>query len=104
MSRFSINGPTPLIDGKRAFRGRRQLSGVDCRTLGLARRFGIRMSFERGETLFWAGDVKLRRYTVLRLLQLRYLIAAEDGLFPGTGQTLLANTTPPPPPTGGAVL
>jgi hypothetical protein len=59
------------------------------------RRFGAQICHEQGETDFWCDDVKLRRQSVLRLPQLRYLIIADDGLLPGAGQTLLVNATSP---------
>jgi hypothetical protein len=96
MTLFTIKGPPPRLDGKRAYQGRAQLSDADRRILQLGRLHGIRVLHEGGETIFVSGRARLRRQSVLRLLQLGYLIAANDGLF-GTdsAQTILVNITPP---------
>jgi hypothetical protein len=91
---FTVQGPQPKFDGRRAFQGRPQLSDTDREILRQGRRDGIRICHEAGQTVFVCGAKKLRRQTILRLMQLGYLIPASDGLFGGdTAQTLLINIT-----------
>ena len=82
---YTIKGPPPLIDGHRAFRERRQLTGRDLWILDQCQRHGVRICHENGETDFRCNGVKMPRQAVLRLLQLKHLIVDEDGLFPGMG-------------------
>jgi hypothetical protein len=112
MTRFEIAGPAPAIDGRRMFWGRPTLSARDCAVLEQIRYRGGLVCHTGGETIFSSNGAKLPRQAVLRLLRLRHLVTADDGLFPGTswGQTLLVNVTPPPDPgsvscgaIGGAV-
>jgi hypothetical protein len=74
-----------------------QLSDADRRILQLGRLYGIRVLHENGETIFVSGRSRLRRQSVLWLLQLGYLVAANDGLFGAdSAQTILVNITPAP--------
>jgi hypothetical protein len=94
--RFTIAGPPPRLDDRRVYQGRAQLSVADHRILGAADRHGLRAGHEAGEPVFRCDGRKLRRQAVLRLLELGYLVNADDRLFEGVGaQTLLVNTTPP---------
>jgi hypothetical protein len=101
MSQFTIAGPPWLIDGRRVYRGRPPLTRLEQKTINLVERFGAQICHEKGETNFWSNGVKLRRATVRRLMQLKRLLVAEDGLLPGMGQTLLVNTTTPTNVHGG---
>ena len=94
LSKYTIAGPTPGIDGRRAFRGAPQLTDTERSTLLLAARIGIHAQFERGEEVFYCGSRKIARSRMLRLLQLRYLIGADDGLLDETPQSFLVNVTP----------
>jgi hypothetical protein len=92
MLRFVIRGPLPLLDGKRAYQGREQLSERDRRILERASIHGIQISHEAaGGTVFYCAGIKMPRLAVLRLIQLRYLVPGGDGLLPDTPQTLLTN-------------
>jgi hypothetical protein len=91
-SKYTVAGPAPQIDDHRKFHGRPQLSRRDLRILESGQCEGIRVSHEKGETVFYCGVWKLPRQAVTRLQDLGYLIPAEGGLFDGMGQTLLVNT------------
>jgi hypothetical protein len=110
MTRFEVSGPAPAIDGRRLFWGKPTLSARDRAILEQIRRRGGLVSHTGGETVFSCDGSKLPREAVRRLLRLRRLVIAADGLFPGMGQSLLVNVTPPPDPhsvscsaNGGAV-
>jgi hypothetical protein len=92
--KYTIAGPPPRIDGRRAHRAQPPLSARDHKILICGKRDAIRISHEKGETVFYCGSWKLPRQAVLRLWQLGYLIAASDGLFATTPQTLLVNSAP----------
>jgi hypothetical protein len=97
---YVITGSPPRLDGHRAFQGRPQLTAAEARLLAQARRVGLRIVQERDGEVFYCGDRKARRDTVLRLLKLNYVVGAGDGLF-GHSQTLLViEPDTPPEPTG----
>jgi hypothetical protein len=92
--RFTIAGPPPRLDGRRAYRGDPQLSLADHRILHAAGSDGLHVGHENGETVFRIGGRKQRQQSILRLLQLGYLLPADDGLFgDDDAQTLMVNTT-----------
>jgi hypothetical protein len=85
----------PRLDGRRESRGRAQLSPREKWILDCGRHVGVRVCHEAGATVFRCSGQMLARQTVLRLLQLRYLVPAADGLFGAdTAQTLLINLVP----------
>jgi hypothetical protein len=97
-TRFEIAGPAPAVDGRRMSLGRPTLSVRDRAILEQVRYRGGLVCHAGGETVFTSDGAKLPRQAVRRLLRLRRLVTADDGLFPGMGQTLWVNVTPPPDP------
>jgi len=98
MSRFEIAGPAPRIDGHRMYRGTPQLSKRDREIIAQIHLQGglvHRKPDKTGFGFYLKGGAELPLQHVRRLLQLGYLILADDGLLPGIGQSILANTTPP---------
>jgi hypothetical protein len=90
--KFTIAWPTPpKLDGERASQGRLQLSRRDQEILERARRYGLYVSHEAGETVFRCDGSKQPRLAVLRLLQLEHLVPGDGGLFGDTPQLLLVN-------------
>jgi hypothetical protein len=94
VNRFAIAwGYPPRLDGRRAFRGKPQLSRRDQKILDAAQRHGVVASHENGGTVFVCNGSKLPRQAFLRLVQLQYLVPDDSGLFGDDPQVYLVNGT-----------
>jgi len=92
--KFAVVWPSrPKLDGKRAFRGKPQLSHRDQDILKAVEQQGLRVCHEVGETVFRCGGDKLPRQAVLRLFQLEYLVPGDGGSFGDDPQLYLVNIT-----------
>ena len=91
---FTIFGPPPRVDGKRAYKGYPQLTQRDYKILAQIRAQGGLACHQSNGTVFRLRDgTELPRKATSRLIRLRHVIVAEDALFSEMmGQSLLVNT------------